>query len=245
MPTPINSSSTSQDSYRAQAANNQAGKQIASLASSLKASEKIAKAVGADTTGLQNALQRVSGNQEQANASTKVSLSSEGVEKLRAERATPAASQSTAAVTARPEKKQFGSVDEAIAYGASRAAEQANARATDKTTKPNEVSAVASNSQVASTNRPERKQFSSVDEAISYGASRAAEQANTRPTDTSNKPSETSKANSQTEAASTTTRPERRQFKSVDEAITYGAQRAVEQYSKQQLALGSATRGNA
>jgi uncharacterized protein (DUF2147 family) len=240
MPTPINSSTTSQDSYRAQSANNQNGKQISSLASSLKASEKIAKAVGADTTGLQNALQRVSGNQEQANASTKVSLSSEGVEKLKAERATATAS------TARPEKKQFASVDEAIAYGASRAAEQANARATDKTNKPNEVSAVASNSGAASTKRPERKQFSSVDEAISYGASRAAEQANTRPTDTSTKPSETSKVNSQTEAASTTTtRPERRQFKSVDEAITYGAQRAVEQYSKQQLALGSATRGNA
>jgi hypothetical protein len=277
MPTPVSSSNANQEAYRAQVANNQGNKQLESMTSNLKAAEKMGRALGTDTTGVQNALQRVSSNQEQGNSSTRVSLSSEGVARLQAEKAAPAASAnpqanaqggnnsaSAASGVARPERRQFSSVDEALAYGASRAAEQASTRATARTASANgetnspaasaaspaattnkspvaaqSTSPNAAQSSVASSNRPERRQFSSVDEALAYGASRATEQAaNRAPVVTPNAGDResTNATNTQNEVDAAN-RSDRRRFNSVDEAISYGAQRAVEQYSKQQSVI--------
>jgi hypothetical protein len=200
MPTTINSSTAAQDPYRNQRSMN-------SLTSSLKATEKMATAIGADSSGVKNALQQISGTTSTAStgSSTKVTLSSEGVARQQAE-------------SSRPERRQFASVDAAIAYGAQRASEQQGSRATGTTD---------ATQQTAATNGSARRQFASVDAAIAYGSARAAEQSGNG-----------SQATSQTEQS---TAAGRRQFASTEEAIAYGTQRALEQYNKQQLALGSAS----
>ena len=86
MPTPINSSSANQEAYRAQVASSRSEKQLASMTNSLKATEKMATAMGLDTAGIQNTLKTVSASQEPASSSTKVSLSADAVAKSQAER---------------------------------------------------------------------------------------------------------------------------------------------------------------
>ncbi|MDP3539603.1 MAG: hypothetical protein Q8S26_12975 [Azonexus sp.] len=164
MPAPVNSSSSNLEVYRAQ---------NTSATTSLKATEKMAKAMGFDTTGIQNAIQAVSGNRGQDSSSTKVSLSAEGTAKSQAEGATPP---NSATSTSRAEKRQFKSVDEALAYGASRSAEQASSRQFKTTGNAGETDSVNTKNELAASSRPEKKQFSSVEEAISYGAQRAVEQ---------------------------------------------------------------------
>ncbi len=199
------SSSSAQDAYRSQLASSRSERSINSLTSSLKSAEKMASAIGADSSGLKNALQQISGttSTSTAGSSTKVSLSSEGVARQQSE-------------VSRPERRQFGSVDEAIAYGTARAAEQQQA-----------TRAVDSADKTSASSGSSRRQFASVDEAIAYGTARAAEQ--------SGRSSQTA---SQSEAS---TGNGRRQFASTEEAIAYGTQRALEQYNKQKLALGSAS----
>lgn len=199
------SSSSAQDAYRSQLASSRSERSINSLTSSLKSAEKMASAIGADSSGLKNALQQISGttSTSTAGSSTKVSLSSEGVARQQSE-------------VSRPERRQFGSVDEAIAYGTARAAEQQQA-----------TRAVDSADKTSASSGSSRRQFASVDEAIAYGTARAAEQ--------SGRSSQTA---SQNEAS---TGNGRRQFASTEEAIAYGTQRALEQYNKQKLALGSAS----
>ena len=199
------SSSSAQDAYRSQLASSRSERSINSLTSSLKSAEKMASAIGADSSGLKNALQQISGttSTSTAGSSTKVSLSSEGVARQQSE-------------ASRPERRQFGSVDEAIAYGTARAAEQQQA-----------TRAVDSADKTSASSGSSRRQFASVDEAIAYGTARAAEQ--------SGRSSQTA---SQNEAS---TGNGRRQFASTEEAIAYGTQRALEQYNKQKLALGSAS----
>ncbi|NHC07800.1 hypothetical protein [Azonexus fungiphilus] len=199
------SSSSAQDAYRSQLASSRSERSINSLTSSLKSAEKMASAIGADSSGLKNALQQISGttSTSAAGSSTKVSLSSEGVARQQSE-------------VSRPERRQFGSVDEAIAYGTARAAEQQQA-----------TRAVDSADKTSASSGSSRRQFASVDEAIAYGTARAAEQ--------SGRSSQTA---SQNEAS---TGNGRRQFASTEEAIAYGTQRALEQYNKQKLALGSAS----
>jgi len=88
MPAAINAAASGQEAYRAQLAQNRADKQMASLSRSLESSANIAKVVGADTAPVQSALNRVAtGTQTAASpqASTKVSLSSEGVSKQQSE----------------------------------------------------------------------------------------------------------------------------------------------------------------
>lgn len=200
------SSSSAQDAYRSQLASSRSERSINSLTSSLKSAEKMASAIGADSSGLKNALQQISGtttSTSTAGSSTKVSLSSEGVARQQSE-------------VSRPERRQFASVDEAIAYGTARAAEQQQA-----------TRAVDSADKTSASSGSSRRQFASVDEAIAYGTARAAEQ--------SGRSSQTA---SQSEAS---TGNGRRQFASTEEAIAYGTQRALEQYNKQKLALGSAS----
>ncbi|RKT50767.1 hypothetical protein DFR40_2702 [Azonexus fungiphilus] len=199
------SSSSAQDAYRSQLASSRSERSINSLTSSLKSAEKMASAIGADSSGLKNALQQISGttSTSTAGSSTKVSLSSEGVARQQSE-------------VSRPERRQFGSIDEAIAYGTARAAEQQQATRT-----------VDSADKTSASSGSSRRQFASVDEAIAYGTARAAEQ--------SGRSSQTA---SQNEAS---TGNGRRQFASTEEAIAYGTQRALEQYNKQKLALGSAS----
>lgn len=167
MPAAINLSSSNQEVYRAPNNNGQNSHSLASATNSLKSTEKMAKALGLDTTGIQNAMQVVSGNRGQESSSTKVSLSSEAVGKLQSESATP---------ISRPEKRQFKSVDEALAYGASRSAEQASSRLAKTTGNAGEAKAISPQNEVAATSTSEKKQFKSVEEAISYGAQRAVEQ---------------------------------------------------------------------
>lgn len=169
----VNLSSSSQEAYRAQNTSGQNNRSTTSATNSLKATEKMAKALGFDTTGIQNAIQAVSGNKVQESASTKVSLSSEGTAKLQAEAAKPSGSATT---VSRAEKRQFKSVDEALAYGASRAAEQAGSQPAKTTSNASETKATNTQNEVAASSRPEKKQFKSVEEAISYGAQRAVEQ---------------------------------------------------------------------
>lgn len=254
MTTAVNSSSANQESYRTQLASNRSDRSLTSLSNSLKAAEKMASAIGADSTGLQNAIQRVAGNSTaNPGESSRVTLSSEALSRQQAERSGRPASVTAGESAVRPERRQFASVDEAIAYGASRASEQASARAIDRVTAnnnpANNVEATRGSNpteaarSTAASNRSERRQFASVDEAIAYGASRASEQATNRNTARS-----TNEGNSTANAESTrneaSSRTERRQFSSVNEAISYGAQRAVDQYQRQQLALGSAQNGN-
>ena len=130
MPTPINSSSANQEAYRAQVASSRSEKQLASMTNSLKATEKMATAMGLDTAGIQNTLKTVSASQEPASSSTKVSLSADAVAKSQAERPTQTTSPTA---STRAEKRQFQSIDEALAYGAGRAAEQAASRSPAKT----------------------------------------------------------------------------------------------------------------
>jgi len=202
----ISSSSAAQETYRSQLSGSRADRSLNSLTSSLKNAEKMATAIGADTSALKSAQQQVSGTTSTATgSSTKVTLSSEGVARQQAE-------------SSRPERRQFASVDAAIAYGAQRASEQQGSRATSTTD---------TTQQTAATNGNTRRQFASVDAAIAYGAARAAEQSGNG-----------SQATNQTE---TTSSSGRRQFASTNEAIAYGTQRALEQYNKQQLALGTAS----
>lgn len=114
MPTPINSSSANQEAYRAQVASSRSEKQLASMTNSLKATEKMATAMGLDTAGIQNTLKTVSASQEPAGSSTKVSLSADAVAKSQAERPAQAASPTA---TSRAEKRQFQSIDEALPGG--------------------------------------------------------------------------------------------------------------------------------
>lgn len=210
MPTTINSSTAAQDPYRSQITGNRGERAMNSLTSSLKAAEKMATAIGADSSGVKNALQQVSGTTSTAIAgsSTKVTLSSEGVARQQAE-------------SSRPERRQFASVDAAIAYGAQRASEQQGRRATGTTD---------TTQQTAATNGSARRQFSSVDAAIAYGTARAAEQSGNG-----------NQTNQTTNASEATSSNGRRQFASTEQAIAYGTQRALEQYNKQKLALGSAS----
>ncbi len=68
MPTPINLSSANQEAYRAQVASSRSEKQLASMTNSLKSTEKMAKAMGLDTAGIQNTLKTVSASQEPASS---------------------------------------------------------------------------------------------------------------------------------------------------------------------------------
>ena len=111
------------------------------------------------------------------------------------------------------------------------ARQQAEARnATGSTTATNPTNGNA-NANTAAVNRGERRRFASVDEAIAYGTTRAAEQAGAKST-ANTRQTEANQTMQQTEAAAGS-RPERRQFKSADEAIAYGAQKAIEQYNQQ------------
>lgn len=214
MATPVNSTTSAQDSYRAQLAGSRSDRSMNSLTENLKSAEKMASALGTSNTGVQNALQRVSGNQSAANApaSTRVTISPEAAARQRAEQAqgatnTRAASNAAATEsTSRPERRRFASVDEAISYGANRASEQASARATERANQ---------NSAVQSTRNTET-------------TSRAAEQASPRALERANQNSAVQSARN-TSSTSTPSRAERRQFASVDEAIAYGASRASEQ----------------
>lgn len=177
MSSAVNSISSNQGAYQTQVANNGNDRQLTGLKNSLGASEKMAKAMGFDTTAIQSAKQAASGNQAQAVSSEKVSLSSEGVAKQQADSASQTTSTNPSATAgSRAEKRQFKSVDEAIAYGTSRATEQATARSSAKTNNTGEANSANSQNTLAATNRPEKKQFNSVEEAISYGAQRAVEQ---------------------------------------------------------------------
>ncbi|MCA1939200.1 MAG: hypothetical protein LDL29_11080 [Dechloromonas sp.] len=218
MSSPISSSTAAQDAYRNQAVNSRNERSMNALSNSLKAAEKMASAIGADTTGLKNAQQQVSRATSTTgdNSSTKVTLSADGVAKQQAE-----STRSTSA-TARPERRQFASVDEAIAYGTARAAEQ---RGVQQNSANNEE-----NTRTQASKGTSRRQFASVDEAIAYGTARAAEQTAARQTSATNE--ESSKAQSSNNSSS------RRQFASVEDAISYGTQRALEQYNKQRTALG-------
>ena len=173
MPTPINSSSANQEAYRAQVASSRSEKQLASMTNSLKATEKMATAMGLDTAGIQNTLKTVSASQEPASSSTKVSLSADGVAKSQSERPAQAASPTA---TSRAEKRQFQSIDEALAYGASQAAEQAGNRSPAKTGSTGETTAANTQNEAAAANRQDKKAFASVDEAIAYGTQRALAQ---------------------------------------------------------------------
>lgn len=218
MPSPISSSTAAQDAYRSQSVNNRSERSMNSLSNSLKAAEKMATAIGADTAGLKNALQQVSRATSTTgdSASTKVTLSADGVARQQAE------STRSASATARPERRQFASVDEAIAYGTARAAEQ---RGVQQNSANNEE-----NTRTQASNGTSRRQFASVDEAIAYGTARAAEQTAARQTSATNE--ESSKAQTGNNSSS------RRQFASVEDAISYGTQRALEQYNKQRTVLG-------
>lgn len=229
MSTAINSSTSSQEAYR----NQRAERSMTSLTSSLKSAEKMASAIGADTSGLQSALQKVSGGQAQGStSSTKVTLSPEGVARAQSENTQRSASAGSSATTSRPERQQFGSVDEAIAYGTSRAAEQASARTTRQTAANDNATTTEPARSTTASNRSERKQFASIDEALAYGASRAAEQAGSV-RQTGNETTASNQASSTSEASNRSTR---RQFNSVEDAISYGTQRALEQYNKQKQA---------
>lgn len=177
MSSTIDSVISNQRAYQAQIASKRNEKQAAGLTNSLKASEKIAKAMGFDTKGIQSALQAASGNQQQAGSPEKVSMSKEGISKLQAETAAQSASSNQSATSStRVEKRQFKSVDEAIAYGTSRAAEKAGSRSTTKTDNTGETNSPNSQSGIAANTRAEKMQFKSVEEAISYGAQRAVDQ---------------------------------------------------------------------
>lgn len=173
MPTTISSSSANQEAYRAQVASSRSEKQLASMTNSLKSTEKMAKAMGLDSTAIQNTMKTVSASQEPASSSTKVSLSADAVAKSQAER--PAQTTSPTAGT-RAEKRQFQSIDEALAYGAGRAAEQAASRSPAKTASAGETSATNGQNEAAATTRQDKKQFNSVNDAISYGTQRALAQ---------------------------------------------------------------------
>ena len=108
-------------------------------------------------------------------------------------------------------------------------AEARNAPASTTATNPSTGNA---NGDAAAVSRGERRRFASVDEAIAYGTTRAAEQAGAKSTANTRQTTETNQTTQQTEAAASS-RPERRQFKSTDEAIAYGAQKAIEQYNQQ------------
>jgi hypothetical protein len=201
----ISSSSSGNDAYRSQVAQKQSDRQLASLSRSLKSSENIGKAAGVDTSAVEGASKKISGTSSttQAAASSKVTLSSAGVSKLKAEEA---ANAKASTAESKVEKKQFKSIDEAISYGAGKATEQASKKlatnnssitvagtntakaATAPTTTVNAKSdstekldtpakTDSANANASASKASGKKQFKSVDEAIAYGATKANEQA--------------------------------------------------------------------
>ena len=194
MATTITPAASGDSAYRAQLTERQADRKMASLEKNLKASAGIAKALGVDGSAATNALQNLANANAASQAapvsSTKVSLSPEAVAKQQAEARNAATASATAsnsstgntngnaAAVSRGERRRFASVDEAIAYGTTRAAEQAGAKSTANTRQTTETNQTTQQTEAAASSRPERRQFKSTDEAIAYGAQKAIEQYN-------------------------------------------------------------------
>lgn len=245
----VTSSTTSNEAYRSQVAQKRADQQMSSLSRSLKASENIGKAVGVDTSAVQAASKKIA----EPVSSTKVSLSTEAVSKLKAEEAQKAGSTanstSTTAATASSsaakssKKQQFKSVDEAIAYGASKATEQSQKRvAGDKATQVNSASVGATST--AASNAKGAESSASV-KAAKATATSASTTSSVAKSENKAKADLASEAKSESNASvSGGVKSAKKQFKSVDEAIAYGAAKANEQVQAKKKAAESSAAGS-
>lgn len=201
-----------QEAYRSQLAQGRADRQLASLARNLDETARIGTVVGADTSAAVSARQRLENTGPQPQASTRVSLSEAALSRLRAEQQAAAANATPAAGT----------------------------QAATATTNPATVSALRANASPTATEtttaagRNERVQFRSVDEAIAYGAMRAAEQA--RAAQAPESAGRSGSADSNLRTGQTNAADTRSNSRVSSDPVAYGTQRALEQYAQQAAA---------
>ncbi len=225
----IGSSSQAQEAYRSQLAQARSERQISGLARNLDEAARIGKVVGADTSAATSARQRLENPSNAPVESTRVSISREAQARLQAEQ-TPAAATATGQTQAsdRPQRQSFRSIDDAIAYGTQRASEQAQRQSSALN------SARASETQT--TVREERRQTqASTAREVSAKTTNSTEQAARNAANPASASAIRNTASSTgTDTSISAGRNERVQFRSINDAIAYGAARAAEQANASQ-----------
>lgn len=227
----IGSSSQAQEAYRSQLAQTRSERQISSLARNLDETARIGKAVGADTSAATSARQRLENPSNAPVESTRVSISREAQARLQAEQnptATTAATGQTQA-SERPQHQSFRSVDDAIAYGTQRASEQAERQSTA-------LNKARSSESQATTVREERRQTqaSTAREASANTTGTTQQAARNAANPASASAIRNTASSTATDTSISAGRNERVQFRSLNDAIAYGAARAAEQANASQ-----------
>lgn len=226
----IGSSSQAQEAYRSQLAQTRSERQISSLARNLDETARIGKVVGADTSAATSARQRLENPGNAPVESTRVSISREAQARLQAEQ-NPTATTATGQTQAseRPQRQSFRSVDDAIAYGTQRASEQAERQSTALN------KARGSESQ-ATTVREERRQTqaSTAREASANTTGTTQQAARNAANPASASAIRNTASSTATDTSISAGRNERVQFRSLNDAIAYGAARAAEQANASQ-----------
>jgi len=221
--TAIASPTQAQEAYRSQLAQARSERQLSGLARNLDQAAQIGKVVGADTNAAVSARQRVESSPPAPVESTRVSISREAQARLQAEQNQESRSSGQVQATERPQRQNFRSVDEAIAYGTQKATEQAARQAG--------TGAVAGNGDNRPAARTEQRQQVVNTATRDAAAARSGEQqarATASPVTASALRNAASSSASETNS-NNAGRTERVQFRSVNEAIAYGATRAAEQ----------------
>lgn len=233
----LRASTTAQEAYRSQLAQGRNERQMATLARSLDQSEAIAKASGVDASGAIAARSRITQGNNTPVESTKVSLSQEGLARLRAEAGGNTESRQTSNSKASDALREQTQVP----IGA-QAQLDLSIRNTNNPVTATAAKAATSSSNLeasSSSGRSERQQFRSVSEAIAYGASRAAAQANSSQVPESAGRQGNSNDNlrtGQSNAADTRKQDALR----TENQLPYSKQRAIDQYTQQAQATSTA-----
>lgn len=226
----IGSSSQAQEAYRSQLAQTRSERQISSLARNLDETARIGKAVGADTSAATSARQRLENPGNAPVESTRVSISREAQARLQAEQ-NPTATTATGQTqtSERPQRQSFRSVDDAIAYGTQRASEQAERQSTA-------LNKARSSESQATTVREERRQTqaSTAREASANTTGTTQQAARNAANPASASAIRNTASSTATDTSISAGRNERVQFRSLNDAIAYGAARAAEQANASQ-----------
>ncbi|WP_371324942.1 hypothetical protein VX159_05295 [Dechloromonas sp. ZY10] len=228
--TAIASPTQAQEAYRSQLAQARSERQLSGLSRSLDEAARIGKVVGADTNAAVSARQRLESPTSAPVESTRVSISREAQARLQAEQnqtASNAASQTQ--TNERPQRQSFRSLDEAIAYGTRKATEQAARQVGTDTQASNGNSrpATARSEQQQQARSAATLEASTREATVPGRSNEQLTRATTSPATASAVRNATS--SSASEASSSAGRNERVQFRSVNDAIAYGATRAAEQ----------------